>query len=304
MNPIYDKIVVLGSDHNGVDLKKTVKEQLFGDGYFCIDVGPYSVDKKVDYVDYAMIVGKIIDNNEAKWGILICGTGVGMSMVANRLANVRASLVHNLETAHKSREHNNANVLCLGAWINSPEANLEIVRTWLNQSFGEGRHVPRVEKFSREGTNDRIIFTNGIFDIIHSGHIHLLKFAKSLGGKLVVGINSDRATKILKGESRPINDEQSRKAILDSLDCVDQVIIFDDINTVDIIKKLKPDVLVKGGEWTVREVRDRDKIPSEIEIKICPLIPGFSTTEIMKKVQERKISPEYNKEKYDKTATE
>jgi len=285
---IKDKIIVLGADHNGVELKETVKAYLSESGYSCIDIGPYDNRQKVDYVDYAMTLGKIIDSHEANLGILICGTGVGMSMVANRFSNVRASLVHNLETAVKSREHNNANVLCLGAWINSSELNLEITKTWLNQSFGEGRHVPRVEKFSGKGADRKVVFTNGIFDVLHPGHIKVLKFAKSLGGKLIVGINSDRATKILKGEGRPINNQEIRKAILESLDFVDEVVIFDDTKTLGIIQQVKPNIVVKGGEWPVEEVRRRDQIPPEIEVKVCPLLADFSTTSLIKKMQGRK----------------
>ena len=285
---IKDKIIVLGADHNGVELKETVKAYLSESGYSCIDIGPYDNRQKVDYVDYAMTLGKIIDSHEANLGILICGTGVGMSMVANRFSNVRASLVHNLETAVKSREHNNANVLCLGAWINSSELNLEITKAWLNQSFGEGRHVPRVEKFSGREAGRKVVFTNGIFDVLHPGHIKVLKFAKSLGGKLIVGINSDRATKILKGEGRPINNQEIRKAILESLDFVDEVVIFDDTKTLGIIQQVKPDIVVKGGEWPAEEVRRRDQIPPEIEVKVCPLLADFSTTSLIKKMQGRK----------------
>ena len=210
-----------------------------------------------------------------------------MSMVANRFAKVRAALVHNLETAAKSREHNNANVLCLGAWINSSETNLEIVKTWLTQSFGEGRHTPRVEKFPGAKSH-KVVFTNGIFDVLHPGHIKVLKFAKSLGGKLIVGINSDRATKILKGEGRPINNQEIRKAILESLDFVDEVVIFDDTKILGIIQQVKPDIVVKGGEWPAEEVRRRDQIPPEIEVKVCPLLADFSTTSLIKKMQGRK----------------
>jgi len=288
MPSIKDKIIVLGADHNGVELKEIIKAYLTKSGYSCIDIGPYDNRQKVDYVDYAMTLGKIIDSREANLGILICGTGVGMSMVANRFSNVRASLVHNLETAVKSREHNNANVLCLGAWINSSELNLEITKAWLNQSFGEGRHVPRVEKFSGREAGRKVVFTNGIFDVLHPGHIKVLKFAKSLGGKLIVGINSDRATKILKGEGRPINNQEIRKAILESLDFVDEVVIFDDTKTLGIIQQVKPDIVVKGGEWPAEEVRRRDQIPPEIEVKVCPLLADFSTTSLIKKMQGRK----------------
>ena len=197
---MIDKIVVLGADHNGVSLKKEVGQFVRELGFYPIDIGPKD-SGKVDYVDFANIVGHIIHNAEAGRGILICGTGVGMSMVANRFGKVRASLVHSVAVAEKTREHNDANILCLGSWVNPIDVNLEIVRVWLGTSFGEGRHIKRVEKF-KEHDSGRIVFTNGIFDVIHKGHIELLKFARSLGDRLVVGINSDRATKILKGPTK------------------------------------------------------------------------------------------------------
>ena len=98
-------IIILGADHNGVELKNVVKRHLSKKGYRCIDIGPFDSSKKVDYVDYAATLAKILENQEANWGVLMCGTGVGMSMVANKFSDVRAALVHNLETAPKSREH-------------------------------------------------------------------------------------------------------------------------------------------------------------------------------------------------------
>ncbi len=289
MATLADNLVVLSADHNGVALKGEVKKLLGELGYVCVDLGPHNDHEKVDYVDYAKVLGHIINNNEARWGILICGTGVGMSMVANRFPNVRASLVHKLEVASKAREHNDANVLCLGAWVNSVEDNLEFVRVWLGESFGEGRHVRRVEK-TKDHDLEKIVFTNGVFDILHQGHIQLLKFAKSLGGKLVIGINSDRAVKILKGEDRPINKAQDRKASLENFRFVDQVIIFDDVKTFHIINQVKPNIVVKGGEWTAEEVRQRDNIPEEIEVKTFPLLTEpsgikYSTTRVLEKIR-------------------
>ena len=284
-----DKTVVLGADHNGVALKAQLKEKLKQEGYHCVDVGPHMEGQKVDYVDYARLVGSIVSNHDARWGVLVCGTGVGMSIAANRFPEVRASLVHSMDVAEKTREHNDANVLCLGSWVNPPEVNLAIAKTWFDGKFGEGRHVPRVEK-TKGDRKDKIVFTNGIFDIIHPGHIELLKFSKSLGSKLIVGINSDRATKILKGESRPINNEHDRKAVLEKFDFVDEVVIFDDTKTKAIIAEIHPDVVVKGGEWTAGEVRERDEIPADIEVKVFPLLmekPGvkYSTTNIVNRIQ-------------------
>lgn len=289
-----EKVVVMGADHNGVALKSSVKKLLKSLGYVCIDVGPHNDFEKVDYVDFAKIVGHVVNNGEARWGILICGTGVGMSIVANRFPNVRAALVHVDDAAFKSREHNDANVLCLGAWVNTEERNLGLVKRWMSIPFGAGRHVRRVEK-TKLRNGQKVVFTNGIFDILHKGHIELLKFCKSLGGKLVVGVNSDRAAKILKGPERPINPAPERKAALENFHFVDEVVVFDDVKTVDVIKKINPDIVVKGGEWTAEEVRRRDKIPKHIEVKIFPLLTlpsgvKYSTTGIVERIKSRRGS--------------
>jgi ribose 5-phosphate isomerase B len=286
-NPV-EHLVVVGSDHNGVVLKGAVKHLLHSLGKSVIDLGPFSDARKVDYGDYANAVGQIIENGEAQWGVLICGTGVGMSMVANRFQQVRAALVHSLAVAHKSREHNDANVLCLGAWVNSDVDNLAIVDAWFGSPFGYGRHVRRLEKISPHKPAN-IVMANGIFDIVHTGHIALLQFAKSLGGRLIVAINSDASTRRLKGEGRPVNNELDRKAVLESLDCVDQVIIFDDPSPQRLMETVRPDIVVKGAEWSTAEVRRRDSIPEHIEVKVFPLVlesPGkkYSTSSIIERV--------------------
>ena len=279
-----NKPVVFASDHNGIDLKKSLSTFLKQRGYTCLDIGPFDHSKKVDYVDYANQLCQIIANGDADRGILICGTGVGMSIAANRFSEIRAALVHNVLTAPKCREHNNSNVLCLGSWVTSEEESKEIISLWMDTPFGEGRHVKRVEKISKK-SEDEIVFANGVFDILHTGHLELLRFAKSLGGKLVVGINSDRAVKALKGPTRPINNESDRKKMLESIDCVDEVVVFDDTDTKLVIDSVCPDILVKGGEWTADQVRIRDEVPNNIDIKIYPLVADYSTTNVLKKIK-------------------
>ena len=178
------------------------------------------------------------------------------------------------------------------AWVNPVKENLRIAEAWILGKFGQGRHVRRVEKISSHSAGD-VVFTNGIFDILHPGHIEVLRFAKSLGGRLVVGINSDRATRELKGPTRPINSERDRKAVLEALGFVDQVIIFDDTKTLGIIKKIKPKIVVKGGEWTAEEVRRRDKIPAEIEVRVCPLVSGYSTTKTLERAQNKVLKRKF-----------
>jgi ribose 5-phosphate isomerase B len=279
-----DSIILLASDHNGIKLKGEIKQLLIQNKLAPVDLGPFDQDMKVDYVDYANQLCDIISNNDATRGILICGTGVGMSIAANRNENIRAALVHNNFTAPKCREHNDANVLCLGSWITDTEQTLDIVSEWLSTQFGCGRHVKRVEKLKRGC--DGIVFTNGVFDILHTGHVELLNFAKKLGTKLIVGINSDSSVRELKGDNRPINSQDDRKKVLESLTCVDQVIVFDELNANFLRESIVPDILVKGGEWTEEQVRDRDSVSNHTQIKIYPLVKDHSTTNTIKKIHE------------------
>ena len=141
--------IVLGADHNGVLLKSKIKDHLPQKGYNCIDIGPDKTQPSVDYPDFAYLVAKMISNRTADFGILICGTGIGMSIVANKIKSVRAALVHNLISAKKSKEHNDANIICLGAWINDDLININLVDSWLSESFAKGRHIPRINKIEK-----------------------------------------------------------------------------------------------------------------------------------------------------------
>ena len=279
------KSIILAADHNGIELKSALYNTLKLQGYQVMDLGPYNTSS-VDYVDYAYQVGRIIDKGDADRGILICGTGVGMSIAANRFKNVRAALIHNLDSAPRCREHNDSNVLCLGSWITPPKMVEGIVTIWLNCKFGEGRHVKRVEKLSGPKPQT-VVFTNGIYDILHAGHIEQLKFAKSLGDKLVVGINSDESTRRLKGPERPINTQQDRKKLLQSLQEVDEVVIFEEPRTNKIVRKVNPDIVVKGADYTVDEIRANDSIPDHIDIKVFPLLnkEKYSTTSVVDKIK-------------------
>jgi len=131
----------------------------------------------------------------------------------------------------------------------------------------------------QEDLQERVVFTNGVFDILHRGHFTLLKEARSLGEKLIVGINSDASTKRLKGDDRPINPQHVRKEQLEMLSWVDEVIVFDEDTPYEIIKKLNPDLIVKGGDYTVETVVGHDLAP----VKIIPTVEGFSTTNIIEK---------------------
>lgn len=276
--------IILAADHNGVELKQEIKQHLSRTSQFNpIDIGPFNTNK-VDYPDYAYQAARIVSSFDVRYGILICGSGIGMSIVANKISGVRAALVHNIQTAPLTKEHNDANILCLGAWVVDLETSLQIVDSWLAAKFGEYRHVKRVAKIDTNPRN-KLVFTNGVFDLVHSGHVELLNFAKLLGDKLVVGLNSDAATKKLKGEARPINGEEDRKKIVESLRAVDEAIIFDSVDTEQLVKDLNPNVIVKGGEWTAEEVRRRDNIPDNIEIYVYPFKEGYSSTNIINMIK-------------------
>lgn len=133
-----------------------------------------------------------------------------------------------------------------------------------------------------EDIEERIVFTNGVFDILHHGHLKLLSEAYTLGTRLVVGINSDASVKRLKGNNRPINDQQKRKIQLETLPWVTEVVIFEDDTPYNLIKQVKPHVIVKGGDYTVDSVVGHDLAP----VYIVPTVEGYSTTSIIEKSNE------------------
>jgi ribose 5-phosphate isomerase B len=140
--------VALGADHRGFRLKEDLKRWLAASGREVIDLGPDSADR-VDYPDYALKVAGAVARRRADRGILICSTGIGMSIAANKVRGVRAALVDSVRLARLSREHNDANVLCLGADIVSSALARRIVGVWLRTEFAGGRHARRVRKLGR-----------------------------------------------------------------------------------------------------------------------------------------------------------
>lgn len=132
----------------------------------------------------------------------------------------------------------------------------------------------------------KTVFTNGCFDILHAGHIDLLKRAAALGDRLVVGINSDASVRRLKGPERPFNDEQSRKRVLEALACVDEVRIFDEATPENLIKQLCPEVLVKGGDWRPEEIIGADFVKDRGgEVHSLELYGSYSTTALAQKIR-------------------
>lgn len=133
---------------------------------------------------------------------------------------------------------------------------------------------------------NRVVFTNGCFDILHPGHIGYLEDARACGGCLVVGLNSDASVRRLKGDERPINPQNDRALMLAGLASVDYVTFFEDDTPIDLIRAVRPDVLVKGGDWTVDKIVGSDFVFSTGgEVHSLPFRPGYSTTNIIEKIK-------------------
>lgn len=140
--------IALASDHAGFELKEHIKGILEKEGYYLVDVGTYTEDS-VDYPDFGLKAAELVSTGETDKGILVCGTGMGMNVIANKVKGVRASLVQDLYTAIQSRKHLDANVLVLGARVIGKGMAEEIVKVWLETLFEGGRHEQRVEKIKQ-----------------------------------------------------------------------------------------------------------------------------------------------------------
>ena len=143
-------------------------------------------------------------------------------------------------------------------------------------------------RFGREKRNGRrVVFTNGCFDLLHPGHIGSLEQARALGDALIVGLNSDASVRQLKGAGRPVLPERERAEILAALECVDAVVIFDELTPREVIARLLPDVLVKGGDWPGDQIVGREEVEAAGgRVVSIPVVPGYSTTEILEKIRE------------------
>jgi len=131
------------------------------------------------------------------------------------------------------------------------------------------------------------VFTNGCFDLLHPGHIQSLEQARALGDALVVGLNSDKSVRELKGPGRPVFPELERAEILAALECVDAVVIFDELTPRSVIAALLPDVLVKGGDWPSNQIVGREEVEAAGgRVVSIPVVPGYSTTAILEKIRQ------------------
>lgn len=137
-----------------------------------------------------------------------------------------------------------------------------------------------------QNAGDKVVFTNGCFDLLHRGHVDYLAKAADCGQRLIIGVNTDASVSKLKGQNRPIQDEQSRLQILASLQCVDAVILFDEETPYELISLLQPDVLVKGSDYTPENIVGYDVVTAKGgEVKTIDFIPGFSTSSIERKIK-------------------
>ncbi|MDC1173853.1 D-glycero-beta-D-manno-heptose 1-phosphate adenylyltransferase [Bacteriovoracaceae bacterium] len=143
-----------------------------------------------------------------------------------------------------------------------------------------------IEKFLEASKGKTIVFTNGCFDILHSGHVQYLNEARALGDILVVGLNSDSSVKRLKGPERPINKELDRKFVLENLRSVSKVFIFDEDTPYELIKSISPNILVKGGDWKPDQIVGSDLVlKAGGEVKSLTFKDGYSTTNIISKAR-------------------
>ena len=131
-----------------------------------------------------------------------------------------------------------------------------------------------------------VVFTNGCFDLLHYGHLHYLADARDIGDKLVVGLNSAASVRRLKGVNRPINDELTRQYMLAALDMIDAVVVFEEDTPFDLINTIKPDVLVKGGDWAVEQIVGSDIVlKNGGKVLSLPFVEGYSTTNLETKIR-------------------
>lgn len=137
----------------------------------------------------------------------------------------------------------------------------------------------KLKEFKKQGK--KVVFTNGCFDLFHPGHIRILEFARDKGDILVVGMNSDRSVRKIKGDSRPVLDEGARAEILGAIKYVDFVVMFDDPTPYNVIKELRPHFLVKGSDWSAEDVVGRDVVEKVYRVN---LVKGYSTTKIIEKI--------------------
>jgi rfaE bifunctional protein nucleotidyltransferase chain/domain len=153
---------------------------------------------------------------------------------------------------------------------------------------GKLKSLEEIKAIVVEARNNRkkVAFTNGCFDLLHRGHVHILREARACGDVLVVGINSDKSVKQIKGPARPVLPESDRCELLGAMEMVDFVILFNESDPYDLIAAIQPDVLVKGGDWNSEKIIGADLVEEAGgSVVVVPYIKGFSTTEIIERIR-------------------
>ena len=147
------------------------------------------------------------------------------------------------------------------------------------------KKILKAKELQSAGFTGEVVFTNSCFDILHPGHVDYLQRARAMGSCLVVGLNSDASVRRLKGPTRPINDQHSRAFVLAALACVDYVVVFEEDTPYELIKAVRPKVLVKGGDWSVDKIVGRDLVEQDGgKVYSIPLLRGYSTTAIVERI--------------------
>jgi D-beta-D-heptose 7-phosphate kinase/D-beta-D-heptose 1-phosphate adenosyltransferase len=132
----------------------------------------------------------------------------------------------------------------------------------------------------------RVVFTNGCFDLLHRGHVHILRQAKAAGDLLIVGVNTDRSVQSIKGPGRPIRSESDRSELIAAMEMVDYVVLFDEPDPTNLIAAIKPNVLAKGGDWGTNQIVGRELVEGAGgQVTVIPYLKGFSTTEIIERIR-------------------
>ncbi|NHA04461.1 D-glycero-beta-D-manno-heptose 1-phosphate adenylyltransferase [Mucilaginibacter sp. HC2] len=163
---------------------------------------------------------------------------------------------------------------------------IDLEKTLVNKITNISLLKTQVQNWQSKGL--KVVFTNGVFDLLHIGHITYLAKAAELGEKLIIGLNSDSSVKRIKGESRPVNDQNSRAAILAALFFVDAVVVFEDDTPLNLISSLLPDVLVKGADYSVENiVGNKEVLANGGEVKTIDLVKGYSSTSIIEKIRQQ-----------------
>lgn len=151
-----------------------------------------------------------------------------------------------------------------------------------------GEEGPYAEAVRAAGRT--LVFTNGVFDLLHPGHVRYLRAARRLGDVLVVGVNADRSVRRNKGPGRPVNSEQERAEVLAALGCVDAVVVFDEETPAEVVRAIGPDVLVKGADWPADRIVGRDTVEARGgRVVLMPVEAGYSTTRLLEKITGRHL---------------